>query len=170
MKSERDEVTTRELKDKLEAAVGQELAVDAVAHLGFTRTPVGLYDITSTPEGSSFVTSRGLIRVLPKICVATRILDVSGWGIMGSDGQRTFRLSEFFCYTATLGVTLEAPINVIATPNTRVPCFLTSQYSLVDDHKDVEITLSAWDPNGAAAPDISFDWRCRVAWSEPSIL
>jgi hypothetical protein len=54
------------------------------------------------------------------------------------------------------------PINVVATPHSSTPCFITSQYSFINDQADVEITLSTWDPNGAAAPDIAFDWRCRV--------
>jgi hypothetical protein len=40
--------------------------------------------------------------------------------------------------------------------------FLTLVHSLVDNGADVEIKVSTWDANGVAAPNVSFDWRCRV--------
>jgi len=36
-------------------------------------------------------------------------------------------------------------------------------------NNDLQITLFAWDANGAAAPSVSIDWRCRLV-SLPIIL
>jgi hypothetical protein len=43
------------------------------------------------------------------------------------------------------------------------PCFLTLVHSVVKNGADVEIKVATWDAGGAAAPDVTFNWRCRVA-------
>jgi hypothetical protein len=169
--------TTRELKDKLEAALGQELAVEAVQRPGFWRMPVASYNVGSWDD-NSHTTYRSLILVTPNTCAITPLLDVSGWGLTGADGKSTFRLIDYTCLgsrpwpppdttLARPGYTLQPPISFVATPNSSAPCFLTTQHSFVNDQTDVEITVFAWDPNGAAAPDIGFDWRCRVVFEVP---
>jgi hypothetical protein len=55
------------------------------------------------------------------------------------------------------------PVNVVATPNSSDPFFLTIQHSLIG-LADVEIKVWTWDANGAAAPGVPFDWRCRVPY------
>jgi len=99
-----------------------------------------------------------------RFCVATGdLLDVSGSSVAGADGKSVFRLSGFAC--AQLDRTIVGfaePINVVATPRATSPSFLTMTSALVNNASDVEITVLAWNPNGSAAPNVSFDWRCRV--------
>src|SRR5207245_5299438 len=103
-----------------------------------------------------------LIGIFPQQCVLTETLDVCGQNVTGSDGTVVFRLSFFVCLDP--GDVLGAPVNVVATPNSVEPFFLSVQHSLVDNAADVEITVSMWDPSGAPAPGAFFDWRCRVAY------
>jgi hypothetical protein len=155
---------TRELKEKLEAAVGEELSEEAIGRLGLLpwRSAVGAY--VKTPFGpDGFTTWQSVIVGRPKSCEPASILDATGWGTTGADGQRTFRLSYFACLPGSLA----PPINVVATSGGPAPSFLTTHYAFVDNATDVEITISAWDPTGAAAPNIGFDWRCRVAYWDP---
>ena len=155
--------TPKELKEKLEAVVGEEVSEEAIGRLGLhvLRNAVGAF--VKTPYGpDGFTTWQSLIFPRPKSCEPAPILDVTGWGSTGPDGRRTFRLSYFACLPGSLA----PPINVVATPGGSAPSFLTTQYSLVDNATDLEITISAWDPGGAPAPDISFDWRCRVVYWE----
>jgi len=84
---------------------------------------------------------------------------VSGFATTASSGQSVFRLSDFICPG---GEVYNYPINVIATPFSSKPFFLTVMHSLVNNGSDVEIKVFAWDANGAAAPNVSFNWRCRV--------
>ena len=64
-------------------------------------------------------------------------------------------------------MTFDYPINVVATPLSSEPFFVTLMHVLLPDSKDVEITVSAWDANGKAAAGVAFDWRCRVPYSDP---
>ena len=44
---------------------------------------------------------------------------------------------------------------------------MTMTHSLVNTPAtDVQITVFAWDANGAPAPNVVFDWRCLVPTSE----
>jgi len=63
----------------------------------------------------------------------------------------------------------EQPINIVATPRIVKPVFVTVDYSLVMAPGtpigiDVEIRVFTWDHTGASAPEIPFDWRCRVGF------
>ena len=77
-----------------------------------------------------------------------------------------FLLSEFVCF-AQVNILAE-PINVVATPRASTPSFLTMTHQLVkadgatNYQDDVSISVFTWDANGAAAPNVVFDWRCRV--------
>lgn len=61
---------------------------------------------------------------------------------------------------------LHEPINLLATARSANPVFVTATHALVNPtdirRSDVEITIHSWDSNGAAAPNVSFHWRCRV--------
>lgn len=59
---------------------------------------------------------------------------------------------------------LAEPVHIVATPHGSVASFLTVDHALMGDSAsgDVEITVYAWDSNGNPAPDIAFDWRCRL--------
>jgi len=113
-----------------------------------------------------------------KVCEIQKLLDVSSFSATGTDGKVRFRLTQFICFE--IG-SFEGPINVVATPGASKPVFLTIKSSLVLRGKrpsvtnphptrkgvDVEIEVFSWDANGAAAPNIGFDWRCRVAIKGP---
>ncbi len=88
-------------------------------------------------------------------------LDVSGVCSTGSDGKSVFRVMTFVPYELE---TLAEPVHIVATPHGSVPSFLTVEHTLVSNGEagDIEITVYAWDPNGNPAPDVVFDWRCRL--------
>ena len=146
-----------DVKKQLEAIVGREVHAEA-AQLRFLWYPAGAYDYSD-----GYVALQNA--VLPGLrCNAARLLDVSGASYTGRDGKRVFRLSDFVCLPQHR--LLSEPVNVLATARSTSPFFVTTTHSLVDQNdilrSDVEITVCGWDSNGAAAPDLSFHWRCRV--------
>jgi hypothetical protein len=142
-------------KARLEALAGYDID-EATAQSKSWWMPVGAYSFSD-----GLVTWRNIIRFLPKSCNDARLLDVSGVSSTGSDGKRVFRLSEFVCF-GTIN-SLAEPINVVATPLANAPGFLTAQHQLIPATvDDVEITIFTWDASGAPAPNVVFDWRCRV--------
>ncbi len=142
-----------DVKKQLEALVGHQIDVSAeqLFRLWF---PAGSY-----AYGDGTVTWRSIL--LPgKSCYSASLLDASGVSSTGADGKRVFLLSDFVCFPQVYS--LAEPINVVATPRSASPFFLTMTHSLVNAASDVEITVFTWDANGAAAPNVVFDWRCRV--------
>ena len=117
---------------------------------------------THSYSTDSYVTWRSPVEA-HKQCDASDLLDVTGFWATGSYGRATLLLSEFACLPRDISFAL--PINVVATPNSADPVFLTIQHSLINSSADVEIKVRTWDANGAAAPRVSFDWRCRVPYS-----
>ncbi|HEV8617721.1 MAG TPA: hypothetical protein VGU22_19680 [Methylomirabilota bacterium] len=148
-----------DLEKQLEAIVGHPVNADVARRLNFWA-PIASYLVTSD---RSHVTWMNLILAEPKYCADATILDASGTAATGSDGQRVFRLSEYVCLEATL----LPPVNVVATSESPNPFFLTVEHALVDMSTDVEIKVSTWAPGGAAAPNVAFDWRCRVLYFTP---
>lgn len=150
-----------EIKNALEAAIGHTLP-EEVLELIDLLSPVASYNRTDKP-GENWVTRKSLIANLPNQCDDVDLLDLSGWWMTGSDGKTRFRLTDFMC---DKGAPFTYPINVVVTPISSKPYFATVLHSLVKNDAgeviDVEIQVSTWDANGAAAPNISFDWRCRV--------
>jgi len=96
---------------------------------------------------------------LPNRCYASDALDVSGFTLTGDNGKVVFRLTSYLCRAAQ---TFTLPINILATPVSTKPVFLTVTQQLVNNGGDVEISVFAWDANGAPAPLVAFNWRCRV--------
>ena len=148
-----------ELKRKLEEALGHEVALDVVQKFNFWA-PVSTWLITGPDTHVQW--QNLVVGIFSPYCVQQNTLDVASGGTTGDDGKSVFRLRAFVCIDPS--DSFAAPVNVVATPNSADPFFLTVQHSLVDGGKDVEITVSVWDPTGAPAPDIAFDWRCRVAY------
>ena len=145
-----------DVKKKLEAIAGRELSV-AHEQLIKLRFPVSAYD---SAEGS--VAWQNIF--FPGMnCEDTRLLDVSGAFLSGADGKRVIRLSNVVCLGQRL---LAEPVNVLATARSVKPFFVTNTHSLINPNdinlSDVEITFFVWDANGAAAPNVAFDWRCRA--------
>jgi hypothetical protein len=139
--------------------------IEALAALGVDMTagfwPEGAYDYA---EGKTTWRSIFLPR---KNCQAATLLDVTGFASTGADGKRVLLLSTFVCLSQFHA--LAEPINIVATSRSQHPYFLTSSYALNAKGSDVQITIFAWAANGDAAPDVWFDWRCRVV-SIPMLL
>ena len=161
--------TKPDKKKQLEAIVGHNLSSEALQFIDLIES-VATSDITL--DGS--ITQISLLILTPNVCMPSRLLDVSGFATSGSDGKAVFWLNAFLCPfgrhfppvseppLALSTAKYLQPINVVATPLSTTPCFLTLVHTLVDNGADVEIKVSTWDANGVAAPDVSFDWRCRV--------
>lgn len=97
-------------------------------------------------------------------CDINPLLDVASSSSTDSNGQLVLFLSNFICGFQD-AIPIE-PINVVATPRTTTPFNVTLTHELTTTPAgldDVQITVFTWTPNGAAAPDVPFDWRCRVA-------
>ena len=154
-----------DLKKKVEGVFGKELAPEVLERIRWSY-PVATYDFT--PADNAYVTTVNVI--LPgKSCNKRALFDISGVAATGSDGKRVFRLSEFACFPHWQGqqaITFDHPVNVVATPVSSEPYFVTLKHVLLPDSRDVEITVFAWDSNGDAAPNIAFNWRCRVPYWE----
>ena len=103
-----------------------------------------------------------------KVCEPQKFLDANGVAQTGSDGTIRFRLKEYICFDSYL---FDTPINVVATPLASRPVFLTVKHALVMDPatglgSDVEIQVFAWDASGAAASEVTLNWRCRVPYED----
>jgi hypothetical protein len=147
-----------DIKKQLEAAIGHEIDADAAPFWKNFWSLAGSYTDITSGGTQPFVTWRSLIAALPKHCDLSHIVDAAGIAMTGSEGKSVFRLSQFVC----LGY-IYTSANVVATPLSQKPVFLTVEHTLVDEARDVEIKVSTWDANGAAAPNVTFDWRCRVS-------
>jgi hypothetical protein len=145
--------TKSDNKKQVEAILDQKLGEDAIQLIQFIQ-PVAL-----STRMSSITTHKHLLIARPNICYQNNVMDVSGFATTGSNGQSIFRLTHFICSN---GEIFNHPINVIATPFSSKPFFLTVTHTLVNNGLDVEIKVFAWDANGAAASDVPFNWRCRV--------
>jgi hypothetical protein len=159
--------TAAEAKKQLEAIAGE--AIEAEQLIAF-RFPVGAFDYTS---GSS-AWRRLIVFPQPSLtCNDANLLDASGLVTTGANGQITFLLSNFVCLPLVRA--FAAPISLLATARSASPFFVTTTCTLVPDpnnassNNDLQITLYAWDANGAPAPSVSIDWRCRLV-SLPIIL
>ena len=119
-----------------------------------------LQPVASSTISDGSTTLRSLFVGFPNRCVSSKLLDVTGVAASGSDGKSRFRLLSFLCPEGNFHFGF--PINVVATPLSTAPRFLTLVHTLVNNGADVEIEVSTFDATGAPAPNVSFDWRCRV--------
>jgi hypothetical protein len=146
-----------DVKKKLEAIVGRELTV-AHEQLIKLRFPVSAYD-----QATGAVVWHHLF--LPnKSCEEASLLDVSGASSSGADGTRVVKLSDVACLGSIPSFQVAEPVNVLATARSVNPFFVTNTHSLISPSNpiDIEITFFVWDEKGQAAPNVSFDWRCRA--------
>lgn len=148
-------------KKHLEALLGYELSEDAAQLIN----PFLLVALTTVQRGGT--TARPLTDVAPNRCDQSVIADVSGIARTGSNGQSQFRLTDFLCPATSLR--FSHPLHVVATPLSSTPCFLTLLHSIVSNGADVEIKVFSWDADGVAAPNVIFDWRCRVTLGTGSV-
>lgn len=144
-----------DLKKQLDVFAGQETNLTEEQIINF-RFPLGNY---SYADGDA--SWRGFF--FPSlICNDSTLLDVGGLSSTGADGTATVLVSNFVCNFHAY--TYSEPINVVATPRTASPVFLTLTHTLTPAN-DIQINVFTWDANGNPAPDVSFDWRCRAAAS-----
>jgi hypothetical protein len=75
-------------------------------------------------------------------------------------------LNNFICPN-DVGRVYSEPVNIVATPASTTPFYVTVTHSLVTTPpstfvQNVQINIFAWDTNGAPAPNVAVNWRCRV--------
>ena len=149
-----------ELKKQLEDIAGKEIEATP-EQLAIFSFPVG----SAFYEENSSITLRRII--FPgKFCSSpVTLLDASGRTSTGTDGTRTFRLTDFICSNIN---SFSEPVFVLATPKTASACYVTITHQLISDpnnpssFNDVQFTAFTWKAGGTADPNIAFDWRCRV--------
>ena len=124
-----------------------------------SKAAVNFADVAVLNETPSRTTRMNTVASTPNQCFDSRVVDVSGFATTGPNGQQVFRLTKFICPANEI---YGPPINVVATARSEKPIFLTVNHKLVNNNKDVEITVFAWDAAGARAPGVQFNWRCRV--------
>jgi hypothetical protein len=152
----------KDIKRALDELLGEDLTADQLQNIQLFLK-IGTWN--RIEEGRVTRTSP----LIPgKFCEAQKLLEVSGAAATGANGKVRFRLKEFICLDL---LTFDYPINVVATPLASRPVFLTVKHSLVMNPantfgEDVAIEVFTWDANGAAAPQIAFNWRCRVPFAE----
>jgi hypothetical protein len=110
------------------------------------------------------VTQADTIIEAPNRCFSINLLDVGGHATTASEGKSVFRLSRFICPPPPPEF-FHVPVNIVATPFSDAPCFLTVRETIVNHGTDLEITVFAWDAKGKPVADVSFYWRCLVALS-----
>ena len=144
-----------EVKKHLEALTGHKIDVNEEQLLKLFY-PVGNYLVE---EGTT--AWRSLL--FPRMsCSPANLLDVTGLSATDATGVATFKLSSFMCPE---NISFVEPINVVATPRSTSPFFVTQTHELIENGNDIQITVYAWNANGAAAPNVSFDWRCQTPFN-----
>lgn len=107
--------TKPDIKKQLEAIFG----ADAVQLIKFIQSVA-----TSTMSDGQII-QKDLIVAKPNQCFSfPRLLDVAGFFTTGSDGKSLFRLTDVLCPSGEIFI---QPINVVATPLSSTPCFLTME-------------------------------------------
>ncbi|WP_157465201.1 hypothetical protein [Deinococcus apachensis] len=145
------------LEKHFEAILGRDLSADKDDQQIVLREYIAL---NSTNDG--WVTSRetGTTGNSTKMCrqSSNPLLDVSGLSHTDANGTIQFLLEDFFC---TSNPYYSLPLNFVATPRSRLPVFLTMMRR-VTNNSTVQIEVMSWNFNGSPAPNVSFDWRCRI--------
>jgi hypothetical protein len=144
-----------DVKKQLEALGARDLQVppDQLRNIWY---PAGTY---SYNDGTTCW--RSIFPIFPgKSCSSATLLDVSGALTTASNGQLVFPISDVVCFP--LVNLLAEPINVVVTPRSASPSFVTQTHALINNNSDVQITVYSWDANGKPVPGVAFDWRCRV--------
>jgi hypothetical protein len=162
---ERDATTSAklaELRQHLENISGQEIdaSEEQLLQLFFRVS------LSSSEDGT--IMSRRIIAPGKSCTEASTLpasfLDVSSSASTDASGRRTFLLTDFICSTVN---SFAGPVSLVVTPNTRTACYATMTHTMVPDpnapgFNDLQVTVSTWSADGQPAPNISFDWRCRL--------
>ncbi len=175
-------IKTGDLKSQLETIAGHEIDANteqlaesiinlnvAVSSYAYTlpdmlRDDVG--HLIPIGDGMGHVVTKNIIIARPPVCTTPRLLDISIVGSTLASGDNVFLISNYLCPTEG-GLVYNEPVNVVATPISAHPFFLTVTYSLVHTPPfpfatNLQVTVFAWDANGAPAPNVSVHLRCRV--------
>jgi hypothetical protein len=181
MSSPTDEQAGGDLKAALERFAGHEIDANPdqlQQQIILTPIPFSNYSFTPAPTepfqtNVGEVVSRRVIIVLPNVCGGSELLDVSGVASTSSAGNAILLVKNFLCPGESGRFYLE-PVITVATPASATPSFLTITHSLVFDPSlnsatNVQINVFSWGINGAPAPNVPFNFRCRVPTS-PIIL
>ena len=146
--------TTSENEKQIETIQNQGIETGFQVHL--------FSDIAISTHTSCSITQKNQVLNLPNRCFRGRTLDVSGFAKTLADGQNSFRLTEFLC---PVSGTFGSPINILVTPSSAKPCYVTVMHEFINNGEDVKITFFSWDSQGGPFPDVFFHWRCRVEFS-----
>ena len=145
--------TKSDTKKHVEGILGEKIADEALQLIQLVQ------DVAISTNTPSRTTQKNVLINTPNKCVDSGALDVSGFAQTLANGQNVLLLSSFLC---PAGEVFSLPINVVATPFSSKPFFITVTHSLINNGADVEMRFFSWDANGAQAPNIPFNWRCRV--------
>ena len=163
-KKPKEAATAASIKEQLEAIVGHKIDASEQQLAKFSY-PIGLFSLWY-----GLAVSKRVFPFPSKICSFQRmVFDVGGVSSTLDDGKRVFLLSDFICDAYNRRFGCVEPVNVVATPRAERPVFLTMTYAPVPPEPqvtyipDVQVTVFAWGANGAPAPNVEFDWRCRAA-------
>lgn len=149
--------TKLDIKKQVEALLGHEITEEVLQTYIFTQA------VASSTISDGSTTTKNLLVLRPNHCRQARFLDVGGFWTTGSEGKALFRLTEFLCHT---GESFQQPLNVVATPISSTPCYVTIVAKLINNGADAQIEVWSWDADGAAAPDVYFNWRCRLEFAQ----
>jgi len=152
--------------DATEEQIEQQILFTPIAFSNYSFTPMQT-DPLQTNVGE--VVSRSIIVILPPTCAGSELLDVSGIGATNDSGVATLLIKSFVC-PSEIGRFYSEPVITVATPSNNKPSFLTITHSFVIDpvlrgRTDVQINVFSWDVTGKPAPDVPFNFRCRVPTS-----
>jgi hypothetical protein len=163
-----DPAKLAELRSRLEEIAGRKLDISDQQLLSFSwpiaaSTYINKHDL----DDDAWTANERILPILPQpFCADSQLLDTSGYSTTGSNGQVVFRLTSFLCGRDNIATFYE-PVNLIATPQGTSPVFMTMNHELLPGFDagpspDVQITASAWHPNGTPAANVRFYWRCRL--------
>jgi hypothetical protein len=144
---------TESKRAHIEGILGEKVEEQALALIQLFQ------DVAIATTSDSTTVQKHLLINRPNRCFGSRAVDVSSFATTSNNGQATFFLKQFLCPANEI---FSIPINVLATPISEKPFFLTVQQELVNNGADIKITVFAWDANGKPAPGVTFNWRCRV--------
>jgi hypothetical protein len=177
MSSPTNEKLSGDLKAALEAIAGHKIEASPEQlqqQIIGTPLPFSNYFFTPPPAGPTppFQTNAGevvsrnpFVGTIPPLCSGFELLDVGGLAWTSDAGNATLLIKNFICPQESARLYFE-PVITVATPASAKPSFLTVTHSLVVDPAgnatNVQINIFSWDINGAPAPDLPVNFRCRV--------
>ena len=175
--SKKETAAAADVKAALEAFAGHEIDAstqEIEQQIRSLVVPFSTYSFTPAAtevneDNTGEVVSRNIIIFAPPVCATSELLDVSGVSITPASGNVTLLVKNFLCPNEN-GRFYSEPVNVVATPVSASPFFLTVTHSLVitppfTSAANLQINIFAWDVKGAPAPNVVVNWRCRVPTS-----